>query len=125
MERDQAFSVVERYVDGWINGDVEAIVSTVTPACLIIESHGPTYHGQDTVRRWAESWFGAGSRVTRWVITSFVFDGAAACFEWDFACTVDGKPYNFAGASTVQFEAGRIAAMREYRMTAPPYDWSE
>ena len=91
-----------------------------------MESHGPTYRGLEIAKQWAESWFAEGNSVDRWDITSFHFDGEGnvAAFEWGFDCTADGVHYEIDGISIVEFESGKIAALREYRMTEPPYEWT-
>src|SRR6516164_2931109 len=34
------------YVEGWKSGDREKILNTLDPACVVIESYGPTYRGK-------------------------------------------------------------------------------
>ena len=65
MKHQQARQLVETYVGGWRENDLSKILSTLWPDCIIIESHGPTYRGIDTVRRWVESWIAEGSTVDR------------------------------------------------------------
>lgn len=86
-----ARELIDRYVNGWRAGDVDQVLSTLTPDCTIIESHGPTYHGHDLVRAWMTSWFAAGQTIPRWDVTSVVPGGASglAAFEWVFTCTGD------------------------------------
>jgi hypothetical protein len=116
--------LIEAYVGGWRENDLSRIASTLSPGCIIIESHGPTYRGIDTVREWVESWIDAGSIVDRWDITSFCFVEGTAVFEWGFEYTVEGEHYSLDGASVVEFDDARIVALREYRRTAPPFEWS-
>ncbi len=124
MERERASRLIHGYMEGWIAGNLPQILDTLDPDCLIIESHGPTYRGVDHVRRWVETWFAPGSRVDHWTLSSFVFEGDMAAFEWEFTCTVDGIQYQFDGASVAHFRGDRIVALREYRMTAVPYEWT-
>ena len=123
MKHQQARQLVEAYVEGWRENDLPMITSTLSPDCLVIESHGPTYRGIDTVREWVESWIAAGSIVDRWDITSFHFVEGTAIFEWSFECTADGEHYSLDGISVVEFADDRIVALREYRRTAPPFEW--
>ncbi len=111
-------------MDGWRNNDPQKIVSTLSPDCIVIESHGPTYRGPGIVQQWAESWFGEGSKVDRWDITSFHYLEDAAVFEWDFVCIVDENEYQLQGISIVELDDDKIVALREYRRTEIPFDWS-
>jgi ketosteroid isomerase-like protein len=122
VDRQRAYQLVQQYVDGWKTNDLPAILDSLSPTCLIVESHGPTYRGIEHIRRWAGAWFAQG-RVDRWDITSFVFAGGSAAFEWRFECTVEGVHYAFDGASVARFSGDRIAALREYRMTQEPFEW--
>src|SRR6516165_10255986 len=40
--------LILRYMEGWITGNREQILSTLDPACLVIECYGPTYRA----KRW-------------------------------------------------------------------------
>jgi ketosteroid isomerase-like protein len=124
MNHQQARQLVEAYVRGWRENDLSTIASTLSPDCVIIESHGPAYRGIDTVREWVESWIDAGSVVDRWDITSFHFVEGTAVFEWTFECTVDREHYPLDGVSVVEFDDDRIIALREYRRTEPLFEWS-
>lgn len=126
MERQDAYRLVAAYVGGWKDGDGPTILGTLAPDCVIVESHGPTYHGLEIARQWVEGWLGTGNTVDHWDITSFCFDEVeqAAVFEWEFECTADGVRYEIDGISIVEFENGKIIGLREYRMTEPPYEWT-
>ena len=124
MKPKAARQLVEDYVNGWRNSDPQKILSTLTPDCVVIESHGPTYHGHAVVQRWIESWFAEGSRVDRWDITGLHCMDDTAVFEWDFLCTVEEKQYQLQGISIVEFEEDKIVALREYRRTEMPFAWS-
>ena len=109
-------SLIRQYVAGWIDGDAAAIIATLADDCTIIESHGPTYHGTEEVKRWVDEWNGNGSKVEKWDITSFhEMPPDGAVFEWHFECTVDGKKHSLDGISIAQFKGGKISYMREYR----------
>jgi len=123
MNAPQAEKLVRAYVDGWRENNLAGILGTLVPDCLIIESHGPTYRGAARVRQWVMSWFAEGSIVDRWDITAFCSVGSLAAFEWEFECTVAGQHYRIDGASVAEFAGGKIAALREYRRTEPPYEW--
>lgn len=119
---EAARELVERYVRGWRTNDLSGILTTLTPDCVVMESHGPTYRGLDDVEQWVRDWIETGSRVTRWDVLAFLVDGPAAAFEWGFECVVDGTRYALDGATVVRFDHGRIAFIHEYRMTEPSFD---
>ena len=126
MNRHETHALVNTYVEGWkINNPAQSI-DTLAPDCVIVESHGPTYRGLEVATQWIESWLGAGNTVDHWDITSFCFDDAeqTAVFEWEFECTSGGVHYEIDGISIAEFEDGKIAGVREYRMTEPPYEWA-
>ena len=123
MKREDAESLIQRYVEGWRKADRDKILDTLAPDCVIVESHGPTYRGRAAIGQWIDTWFEAGGTVDRWEITSLAIAEDAAAFEWSFACTWLEKAYDFEGASIVRFKEGKIAGIREYCTTAPLYEW--
>lgn len=115
--------LVLNYVEGWKSGDREQILSTLDPACVIIESYGPTYRGKEMVGRWIDSWFAPGNVVNHWDVTSLYVADEACFFEWTFECTYEGSRNGFEGASLARVSNGKILFLREYAMTAPRYEW--
>ncbi len=111
------------YVEGWKSGDREQILSTLDPACVVIESYGPTYRGKAMVARWIDSWFAPGNVVNRWDVTSLYVTDEACFFEWIFECTYEGSRNGFEGASLARISRDKIVFLREYAMTAPRYEW--
>jgi SnoaL-like domain len=123
MDSTSPNQLILRYVEGWIAGNREQVLSTLDPACLIIESYGPTYRGKEMVGRWIDSWFAPGNRVNRWEVTSFYTGDEACFFEWIFECTYEGSRSSFEGASLARLSQGKITFLREYAMTASRYEW--
>jgi ketosteroid isomerase-like protein len=123
MEAEAAEKLIRSYVEGWREGNIDKILGTVAQDCVVIESHGPTYHGADQIARWVDTWFGAGGEVLLWEIRSLEVLGESGFFEWSFACKWLGKRYDFDGASVVRFRDEKIASIREYATTAPLYNW--
>jgi hypothetical protein len=119
MNRQEASQLITTYVEGWKVNNPAQIIDTLAADCIVVESHGPTYHGLEIATQWIESWLGTGNTVDRWDITSFCFDEAeqTAMFEWEFECMADGVHYEIDGSSIVEFEDGKIVGLREYRMT--------
>ena len=124
MNRQKAYELINAYVEGWKINNPAQIIATLAPNCVIVESHGPTYRGIDTVQQWVESWIAEGSTVDRWDITSFHYVEGIAVFEWSFECTVADAHYYLDGISVVELDDDRIVALREYRRTEPPFEWS-
>ena len=125
MGKTVASQLVHAYIEGWKTGDREKILSTLDPACIVIESYGPTYRGIEMVGRWIASWFAAGNQVNHWDITSLYIMNDACFFEWTFECIYAGNPSTFEGASIAQLQDEKISFLREYAMTSPRYDWKE
>jgi hypothetical protein len=123
LNQELARSLVNDYVDGWKHNQAEQVLSTLTSDCLIIESHGPTYHGKGHVLQWITSWFEEGGQIQGWAVTSFVYGDGMAAFEWRFECSGGWGSAVFDGATVVRFEDDRISYLREYRCTEPPYKW--
>ena len=123
MNQQVANNLVTAYVDGWKYNKPEQVLSTLSPDCLIIESHGPTYQGTHHVSQWITSWFQEGGRIQRWDITSFVYTDNMAAFEWRFECSGSWGTGAFDRATLVRFKDNLISYLREYRCTTPPYEW--
>jgi hypothetical protein len=123
MHNSDAHRLIHTYVQGWIAADQEQILGTLDPACVIIESYGPTYRGKDMIARWIDSWFAPGNIVTRWDVTSFFAIDEICFFEWIFECRYASSLGGFEGASLAQVSNGKIIHLREYAMTAPRYEW--
>ena len=119
MDSTALNQLILRYTEGWVTENRDQILSTLDPACLIIESYGPTYRGKEMVGRWFDSWFAPGNGVNRWEVTSFYTADEACFFEWIFECTYAGNRSSFEGASVARVSQGKIIFLREYAMTAP------
>ncbi len=122
MTEKQARKLVEDYNSGWVDGDGSKILSTLSADCIIIESHGPTYHNTDEVKQWMGEWFATG-KVDKWDIKTFFFIDDTVFFEWSFACTIDSKTSSIEGVSIVKFKGNKINFIHEYRMTKPAFDY--
>jgi uncharacterized protein (TIGR02246 family) len=123
-EDNVASRLIRSYVEGWKAADSRRILDTLQPDCVVVESHGTTYRGREQVERWIESWLAEGNTVDRWDITSLLALNDACAFEWVFSCTVARTRHSFEGASFARLNAGRIAFLREYRMTEPHHEWA-
>jgi ketosteroid isomerase-like protein len=122
MNESIARKLVEDYVQGWQINDASRILSSLSDECFITESHGPTYHGPQQVKKWIEEWHKTG-KVDKWTIDAFFFANDTAFFEWAFTCTIDGKTDSIDGASLVQIKNDKIYHIHEYRMTKSAFDY--
>ena len=123
MQEASIHQLILIYIEGWLSGKREMILSTLDPECVVIESYGPTYRGKEMIGRWIDAWFAPGNTVNRWDITSFYATGEACFFEWIFECTYEGNRSGFEGASIARLTDGKISFLREYTITAPRYEW--
>ena len=121
----KAKQLIQTYVDGWKENNIHKILKPLTDDCIIVESHGPTYHGKEQIRQWFAFWKEEKGKVLHWDIESFYFtqEENTAFFEWDFACNVRGKDYHLPGVSLVKFNKNKICHIHEYRMTHEAYAW--
>lgn len=125
MIEKNAFDLIQQYINGWKQNNLPMITSSLDENCLIIESHGPTYHGIPDIEHWFKFWLEAQSQVKKWDITSFSFweKESTAFVEWDFSCLSDEIEYSFSGISIIKFNGEKISFIHEYRMTRPAYQW--
>lgn len=115
---------LERYVTAWLSGDPDRIAETVAAACIVTECYGPVYRGRETVRRWAQTWFGAGGVVHRWNIWDRFGTADREAAQWTFECTWQGRRSSFDGATVIRVQDGLVVELREYQTSAPLYEWN-
>ncbi len=120
-----ALDLVQQYMNGWKQNNLSLITSCLTKNCIVIESHGPTYHGIEAIERWFKLWMGAKSSIIYWSLHDFYFceNKSAVFVEWDFACTSSDTKYSFSGCSLYKILNGKIDFIQEYRMTHYAYPW--
>jgi hypothetical protein len=118
-------NLIQLYINGWKQNDITMITAPLAENCIVIESHGPTYYGMQSIKHWFELWQAANSSIVQWDIVSFSFDAKAqiAFCEWDFACISNDVKYALLGISKVKFLEEKISLIHEYRMTNVPYAW--
>jgi hypothetical protein len=58
-----ALDLVQQYMNGWKQNNLPLIISCLTKNCIVIESHGPTYHGIEAIERWFQFWVEAKSTI--------------------------------------------------------------
>ena len=125
MIDQNALWLIQQYMDGWKQNNLEMIVSCLKENCIVIESHGPLYQGINDIEKWFQFWKEAKSKILKWAIISFVFcekEKTAFC-EWDFSCISNNTQYDLPGISVVKFSDEKISFIHEYRMTKAAYQW--
>lgn len=125
MYKAKAYHLFQSYINGWINGDKELIVSTLCEDCVITESHGPRYIGLKSIEGWIKDWFARNNLVNRWNVSSFYFADENSFFEWSFDCSFENITYDFEEASLATFKDSKLLAINKYRRTEPVFDWSK
>ncbi|NNM60512.1 MAG: nuclear transport factor 2 family protein [Legionellales bacterium] len=120
-----AVDLTQQYISGWKSNNLAMIISCLAENCIVIESHGPTYHGISEIELWFKFWMEANSKVHKWDILSFCFSekNETAYLEWDFACISKEIEYALQGLSIIKYTENKIAFIHEYRMTHPAYRW--
>lgn len=125
MFEKNALELIQQYMSGWKQNNLRLITACLAKDCVVVESHGPTYHGISDIEQWFTLWLGAKSNVLKWDILSFCFckkEQTAFC-EWSFTCISNNIKYSFFGMSVIKFSGQKIASIHEYQMTNPTYEW--
>ncbi|MCF2489189.1 nuclear transport factor 2 family protein [Dyadobacter sp. CY347] len=116
-------TLLEQYIAGWRTHNTNAILATLTPDCVVIESFGPVYRGHTSVERWIAAWLAENGRVIDWTIQNLQSLGDVEIAEWTFHYTWRGEEKSFNGATIAKLHEGKISYLREYATTAQLYDW--
>ena len=116
-------TLLEQYVAGWRAHDGSAILATLTPDCIVIESFGPIYRGHDRVARWIATWLAEGGRVIDCMVRDLRSSPKGESAEWTFRYTWRGEEKSFDGATIAKLHDGKLSYLREYATTAALYDW--
>lgn len=112
--------LIEQYIEGWKDSNLEIITKCLSSDCVITESHGPVYKGINQIREWVSTWTQVGI-VKKWDIINYYEYDDNIFFEWDFLCVINGQSHDFLGASIVKITQDKISEIREYRMTGKPH----
>ena len=118
-----SLTLLEQYTAGWRAHDAAAILATLTPDCVVIESFGPIYRGHDWVAQWISTWLAEDGRVIEWIIRDLRSSPDEETAEWTFHYTWRGEEKTFDGATIATVRDGKISYLREYATTAALYDW--
>ena len=114
---------LEQYIAGWRAQDTAAILATLTPDCVVIESFGPIYRGHDRVTQWVSKWLAEDGCVIDWTVHDLRSSNESEAAEWTFHYTWRGKENSFDGATIAKLDDDKLSYLREYATTAPLYDW--
>ncbi|MCC2645391.1 MAG: putative cytosolic protein [Burkholderiales bacterium] len=125
MGKNIALNLLETYIAGWKQNDINAIIEPLHNEVIVIESHGPKYIGVSSIELWFKMWKKADSYVKKWDILSsrYCEDSRSLFCEWDFECVSLNKVYAMLGISVVQFRENKISFLHEYKMSTAPYIW--
>ncbi|NUB28625.1 nuclear transport factor 2 family protein [Azospirillum brasilense] len=116
-------TLLEQYIAGWRAHDVAAILATLSPDCVVIESFGPIYRGHDWVARWVSTWLAEDGQVIDWTVHNLRSSPNDETAEWTFHYKWRGEEKSFDGATIAKLTDGKISYLREYATTAALYDW--
>lgn len=126
MNAQESLALIKKYISGWKKNDIHLIISSLHRECIVIESHGPIYHGINDVKLWFDLWLAANSRILKWDLISYYFcnNENTAFIEWKFECISNGMNYPLSGISVIKFSENKIIRIHEYRMTKSAFDWN-
>jgi ketosteroid isomerase-like protein len=116
-------TLLEQYIAGWRTHDVAAILATLAPNCVVVESYGPVYRGHDSVARWVSAWLTENGKVIDWTIHDHGSSPDGETAEWTFHYTWRGEEKSFDGATIAKLRDGKLSYLREYATTASLYEW--
>ena len=114
---------LEQYIAGWRAHDATAILATLSPDCVVIESFGPIYRGHDCVARWVLEWLAEDGQVIDWTVHHLETSTEGETAEWTFHYRWRGEEKNFDGATIAKLHNGKLSHLREYATTAALYEW--
>ena len=123
QEAVTSMSLLDQYIVAWRAHDVSAILATLTPDCVVIESFGPIYRGHDRVALWVSTWLAEEGRVIDWTVRDLRSSCDGETAEWTFHYTWRGEEASFDGATIAKLRDGKLSYLREYATTASLYDW--
>ncbi len=123
MDRSLAEQLVRVYVEGWKEYNSTKILTTLDPACILIESDGEIFRGAEKIIREVEKRI-AGEygpwQISRWEITTLAVADEVCFLEWIF----EGRR-SFEGASLIRYKESKISYVREYCTTGTLWESSE
>lgn len=110
-------------MEGWKEYDTAKILSTLDPACVLIESDGQIFRGAEEiigeVKKRIAGEYGPW-QISRWDITTLAAADDLCFLEWTF----EGR-HAFEGASLVRYKEGKISSVREYCTLKPLWEASK
>ncbi|MGO8951388.1 MAG: hypothetical protein ACLQUY_27785 [Ktedonobacterales bacterium] len=103
MDRSHAEHLVRTYVDGWKEYNSAKVLSSLDPACILIESDGEIFRGADTIASELDKRI-AGTygpwHISVWDITTLAVEDELCFLEWQqprqtsHVCPRCGSPAN-------------------------------
>lgn len=118
MEEETVKKLIEKYIKGWKDRDLEMLLSVLHAQIEVRECTGAVYQGKETLEKWFTDWNQGTNKILYWKINSLSFDEnkSVAFFEWKFKCFFEDKEYEFEGLSIIYFKDKLIFRIKEYEM---------
>ncbi len=116
MKEETAKDLIEKYIRGWKDNDLEILLPVLHDEVELWECTGAVYQGKRTIERWFTDWYQGTNRILYWEIKSFGFDekNSTAFIEWKFKCRHENKEHEFEGSSVIYFKDELIFKINEY-----------
>jgi hypothetical protein len=123
---DYAFSktLIETYIEGWLKGDKDLVLSVLSPEITIGQYSGPIVSGKNDVAVWFKEWLESKGEILRWDVVTFFYIRETAVYEWELEARVEGHTFKTHGMSLAVFRHDEIISIREYCKTKHPYPWT-
>ncbi len=122
MEKKEAKTLLEKYIDSWTNQDIKRFLSCLSDTINYSECYGPIYRSKSSCERWFNEW-NKESKANQWIITDFAFDeqNNKIAFEWLFECNYKGEIARFNGSSFMTISNGLFTSINEYKTESTHY----
>jgi uncharacterized protein (TIGR02246 family) len=114
VNREEAYTIVQRQAHAWDRADPQAVAADFAPEGVLI-SPGGRWQGRDAIRKAAESFFAASTDI-KVDITRVLADGEQGAVEWTWSETdkATGRRHKAEDAIIFTVRDGKITYWREY-----------
>lgn len=113
--------IVKRYMQAWLEKDLEVVKQTFAEHAVYVECYGPEYHGRSQIVQWFKDWNKKG-QVLEWTVKRTMEHENVVVVEWYFKCNYDGVMDGFDGVTIAEFDHDeKISRLCEYQSKAEHY----